>query len=190
MSALFGFDLLRVIATERAAVGIDYAHCHAPGDSEIEKLFFVALEYVISSGDGRLYSSVRLAESPEQEEAARAKVLSYVDEIDLPDGSKLKLCDTTTMIVRPQVDIDGWRVDFLIHVLSQDPVTDEVSWKRLIVECDGHDFHERTKEQAARDRARDRSVTMNGYTIFRFTGSELWRDPIRCVDQVIDWGMK
>jgi very-short-patch-repair endonuclease len=48
--------------------------------------------------------------------------------------------------------------------------------KHLIVECDGHDFHDRTKEQASKDRARDRALQSLGYRVYRYTGSDLWRD--------------
>lgn len=58
---------------------------------------------------------------------------------------------------------------------------------RLVVECDGHDFHERTKDQAERDRSRDRMFQEKGWGIFRFTGSEIWRDPMGCAMQVADW---
>jgi hypothetical protein len=44
------------------------------------------------------------------------------------------------------------------------------------VECDGHDFHERTPEQAQRDKARDRAVQAIGVHVARFTGAEITRD--------------
>lgn len=50
----------------------------------------------------------------------------------------------------------------------------------LALECDGHDFHERTKEQAARDRSRDRFLQSKDIPILRFTGSEIHRNPIDC----------
>ena len=52
---------------------------------------------------------------------------------------------------------------------------------RLVIECDGHEWHEKTKEQAAADRKRDRLFVKNGYAVMRFTGSEIWRDPMECV---------
>lgn len=53
----------------------------------------------------------------------------------------------------------------------------------VIVETDGHDFHERTKEQAARDRERDRILGLNGWPLLRFTGSEIWKNPKACAAQ-------
>lgn len=55
--------------------------------------------------------------------------------------------------------------------------------RKLIIECDGHDFHERTKEQAAKDRARDRDMTAAGFPIMRFTGSEIHKNAAACAQQ-------
>lgn len=55
---------------------------------------------------------------------------------------------------------------------------------RIAVELDGHNFHERTKEQAARDKSRDRGLTAHGWKPIRFKGSEVWANPGRCVGEV------
>lgn len=78
--------------------------------------------------------------------------------------------------VQTQAQIGSYRVDFLL-------TPPEVK-RRYVIECDGHDFHERTKEQAARDRARDRDLVSDGYVVLRFTGSEIWRDPWGCAMDV------
>lgn len=80
--------------------------------------------------------------------------------------------------VYPQHKAGDYRLDFAIEVT----VGDKSVW--LGVECDGHDFHERTKEQAARDKLRDRTLTSAGYRMLRFTGSEIHRDNMGCVLQV------
>jgi very-short-patch-repair endonuclease len=56
---------------------------------------------------------------------------------------------------------------------------------KVAVELDGHDFHERSPEQAAHDRSRERTITRHGYTVFRFTGSEVFRNPRKCVEEVV-----
>ena len=71
-----------------------------------------------------------------------------------------------------------FRPDFLVTAQIQDKEA------RIAIECDGHDYHERTKEQAAYDKARDRALTAAGYTMLRFTGSEIWRDPTACAEEV------
>jgi hypothetical protein len=57
----------------------------------------------------------------------------------------------------------------------------------VAVECDGHDFHDRTKEQASSDRARDRSLQSAGWIVARFTGRDIRRDPAACAREA--WGM-
>lgn len=83
--------------------------------------------------------------------------------------------------MKQQVEIGRYRVDFVVWYYRDTP--DQIA---VVVECDGHDFHERTKEQARRDKSRDRFLQARGYFVLRFTGSELWADPAECVSEVID----
>lgn len=54
---------------------------------------------------------------------------------------------------------------------------------RLIIELDGHEYHS-TKEQLEKDTIRQRYLTRAGYSVIRFTGREINRDPAACVDEV------
>lgn len=74
----------------------------------------------------------------------------------------------------PQHPTEGYRLDFAV-------VSEGV---RIAIECDGHDFHERTKEQAAHDRRRDRALTAAGWIVMRFTGSEIHADADSCAREV------
>lgn len=79
--------------------------------------------------------------------------------------------------VVPQYNWKGFRIDFALcceHL--EGPV---------FIECDGHDFHERTKEQASRDRSKDRAIQEAGIVVLRFTGSEIYRSPNDCAAQAI-----
>lgn len=55
----------------------------------------------------------------------------------------------------------------------------------LVVECDGHEFHDRTREQASHDRARDRAMAFAGLQVFRFTGSDIYRGPMKCAREAL-----
>jgi len=55
----------------------------------------------------------------------------------------------------------------------------------VIVECDGHEFHEKTREQVARDKARQRDLQIDGYHVIRFAGSEVFKDPAACAGDVL-----
>ncbi|WP_155262929.1 endonuclease domain-containing protein [Sphingomonas segetis] len=87
-------------------------------------------------------------------------------------------------VIYPQHRVAGYRLDFAVKVENGT----NVSW--IAVECDGHDFHERTKEQAARDKARDRFLTTAGFRILRFTGSEIYANPMGCALQVSELAAK
>jgi len=56
----------------------------------------------------------------------------------------------------------------------------------IAVECDGHDYHERTRRQAAYDRSRDRYMQGTGLEVYRFTGSEIVAAPHICAWEVLD----
>lgn len=85
------------------------------------------------------------------------------------------------MHVYPQVSIDGYRLDFLIADLRKDGVA-----RYTVVECDGHDFHERTKQQASHDKARDRHFQRKGWKVIRFTGSDIWRCPVSAASDAFE----
>ena len=82
--------------------------------------------------------------------------------------------------VIPQFLIDRYRADFRISYEFYGTVA---HW---VVECDGHAFHERTKEQAKRDRRRDRELQALDYRVLRFTGSEINADPNGCAMEVLN----
>lgn len=83
--------------------------------------------------------------------------------------------------IYPQVQIGDYRVDVYLEAFDQES---ERRWLRLAIECDGHNFHEITKEQARRDKRRDRWLKSQGVTVLRFAGSEIWADPEACWDEV------
>ena len=56
----------------------------------------------------------------------------------------------------------------------------------MVIECDGHNFHERTKEQASSDKERDRTLQKFGLLVFRYTGSDIWGDVFGCAHEALD----
>jgi len=88
-----------------------------------------------------------------------------------------------TVINQAEIDCYGkkYRVDFLIIVTD---FRDHEDMIKVVVECDGHEFHEKTKEQSTRDKKRDREMLACGYRVLRFTGQEIWKDAMRCAKEV------
>lgn len=177
MSRSFGFDLLSEQAADIVAADVAALEGYWPfGDTPIEKLFSASLFTYLRIGLHELKNDAYFCTKQE-----------FVDSL-LESEQR-----AGQMVVQTQAQLPDWRVDFLIYCYADWPRFETYrphGWRKLIVECDGHDFHERTKEQAAKDRARDREAQASGYEIFRFTGSELWKDPMGCVKQVIAWGDK
>jgi very-short-patch-repair endonuclease len=128
-------------------------------DSPIERLFRIAFEMGLGPCMPNLGQLVETPEAPE--------------DADLGGWDIGLWCQHRVL---------DWPVDFLVGT------TDGNGKKRFaVIECDGHDFHERTKEQAKRDRSRDRRLQAAGYRVFRFTGSELYRNTLACACEVINW---
>lgn len=169
------YNKILIAAADGAAADADMIHERAPGESPIEEYFFTAL--YVTAKYVRPY--------------VRTDVLTKDSLWARPIEALMN-----DIVVFPQAKIGKYRIDFLIAIYDfcvadlderHNWIYDEKHWKYLVVECDGHDFHERTKEQAAKDRRRDRELGLQGYKVFRFTGSEIWRDPIKCATDVILW---
>jgi very-short-patch-repair endonuclease len=73
--------------------------------------------------------------------------------------------------IKDQVPIGIYIVDFLIN-------------DKFIVEIDGHEWH-KTKAQRYDDYSRSRNLLRLGYTVIRFTGSEVFVDPRKCAVEML-----
>lgn len=74
-----------------------------------------------------------------------------------------------------------YRADFLVRIYMEGKFHD------IIIECDGHEFHEKTKEQASRDKKRDRELSKLGLTILRFSGSDIYSKTEECAQEIEDF---
>lgn len=73
--------------------------------------------------------------------------------------------------VQPQFEVGPYRIDLAL------------SDAKLAIECDGKDFHS-TPAQVAHDQKRSAFLTLCGWTVLRFTGSQIHRSIGACVDRV------
>lgn len=152
-------------ATEEAFYHIDRSTC----ESEIERLMIAAF-----------YSEqISPTRWPQPFVFATAGHRTYEDMAATAKATLAYGHQNIEMVVIPQTIIDPYRADFICFGLD---VRQQVG--ALAVECDGHAFHEKTKEQAQRDKFRDRCFISNDIPVMRFTGSEIWRDATDCVGEV------
>ena len=76
-----------------------------------------------------------------------------------------------------KTDNNIYRVDFEIKEYTKG--------LKIVVECDGHDFHEKTKEQVIQRDNRDYELKMAGYEVFHFSGSEIFNAPLASATKVL-----
>jgi very-short-patch-repair endonuclease len=107
--------------------------------------------------------------------------------------------DIDGVTIEPQKVIGNYRVDFLIEFVERGPdlgtppnmdlcltpLGTKTVRPTLVIECDGHEYHNRTKDQVRRDRSRDRKLQAMGYRVFRYTGAEIWEDVVECAREAI-----
>jgi len=88
------------------------------------------------------------------------------------------------LIVQPgipdlEVEGRGVRPDVLIWVPSDDSV-------RIVVECDGFQHHSE-KGVFIHDRKRDRALKAKGYEVLRYSGTEIYSDPVAASMDLADY---
>lgn len=88
---------------------------------------------------------------------------------DLRDSKQIRACLYAAVRCR------SYKLDFVF----------QYAHALLAIECDGHDFHDRTKQQASSDRARDRELLLLGVPTIRFTGSDIHTDANRCAVEAL-----
>lgn len=93
--------------------------------------------------------------------------------------------DTATypegLYIEPQASVGTYRVDFRIQRIVLG-----LSIPSVIVELDGHDFHDKDKKQRAYEKGRDRFLVKQGYKVLHYTGSEVVADPFRVAWEALD----
>jgi very-short-patch-repair endonuclease len=78
-------------------------------------------------------------------------------------------------VLFPQVPILNYRVDFVAALSCSAMIAGGHAPARLVVECDGRDFHG-AGDQQDRDQRREDDLQAAGWEVVRFSGSSLNRD--------------
>ncbi len=73
-----------------------------------------------------------------------------------------------------QVWISSYRVDFLVRS------------KNIVIELDGHEYHS-SRQHRTKDAQRERYLQRLGYSVVRFTGTEINSNPQKCVQEVVEF---
>lgn len=121
-----------------------------------------------------------------------AVFLAWWNAVDFIEAGRSGTCDCLTLAPQVVVSVGDamYRPDFVVWPADTDTMFEGdamgISFPRIAIELDGHDYHERTREQVIQRNQRDRAFQNAGWTVFHFSGSELVKDPERCVREVRD----
>jgi hypothetical protein len=176
----------RVPTSDKALQGVlelymsarpDFARAFARCESPIEQLFLVAVARLAlkHGSDGAYFGDA----------AADVAMFrsSYGEDGICDDDIVLLHQSTWTMVLQqPSIEVEEGTIRPDFAVISIDAVDGvHVITGKTAVELDGHEWHERTKEQARSDRQRDRRLLRAGWHVARFTGSEIHEDVDACL---------
>jgi len=154
-----------VVGPDGASEAEAVRHCYAAAISRPDAW---ARERAQSRDD-----SFARCESPVEKKMLQA----FFDAGFQPDRETHVAVHPSGLALKQQAPIGRYRVDFALYTLKGTPIG---------IEVDGHNFHDRTKEQVARDKARDRAMVAEGWTVLRFSGSEVHCGAAECVKQVLE----
>lgn len=152
--------------------------------------------HILERAATNLSSAYDLCESPIERAFLEALIIKSVGrryEITFPfdaeDGAAFLGDFPCSLKITPQWKLKKYRADFLLEFNTPNfgVDTSQNITRRVIVECDGHDFHEKTKDQAKRDKAKDRAITGSGIPVLRYTGSEIYSDPFKAAEETLEF---
>lgn len=141
-------------------------HCDSPIERRLAKALAAVLSDVESAG-------MKVLALPPMQYEITSQLPTGAFAFLIPQA-RIDGCETT-------FDDDGsdwsYRIDFLFVVGPRPAFR-----KAIAIECDGHEWHEKTKEQVARDKRRDRRLLADGIPSVRFSGAEIHANAEECAE--------
>lgn len=83
------------------------------------------------------------------------------------------------------IDFEFEADEYLTHLIFGEEIKNEKF--KLAIECDGYEFHQKTKEQVQRDNEREYDLKMAGYEVLRFSGTQIYNDPLKCAKDTYNY---
>lgn len=108
----------------------------------------------------------------------RHKIISPIEQMLYVDLRCLSVIHSMYDGIRivPQHQVGKYRADFMIAHGEN----------KLIVECDGHVWHETTEQARREEKERDRFLSKHGYVVFHYTGKEIKENPLKIAGEIFD----
>lgn len=140
--------------------------------SPIELKFFIAMVYFMETYGSFVCSEIAEDGFYTERHGKRFRIYS----------SPFTRKSEAWLYVKYQEPVGKYRIDFMLELCI-----DKLDKIQIALELDGHDFHEKTKQQASHDRKRDRDLLSVGISTIRFTGSDIHNDVEGCVKYTLSY---
>ena len=178
---------------------------------EVQQLEMHTTNFILANSYLSLYEKLNAAssftKSPIEKALLHALIIRGIDKaqrVNVSNGlekipykfGEITYCNKLSIV--SQYQVGNYKVDFFI--LYEDIFHQSIAESNrfplsifkipsLIVECDGHDFHERTKQQISNDKKREREIQKlkSEIPIFRFSGSDIWKDVFAVADEILNY---
>ena len=86
------------------------------------------------------------------------------------------------------IDFEFEADDYLTSLIFEDKLKNKNF--KLAIECDGYEFHQKTKEQVQHDNEREYNLKMAGYEVLRFSGTQIYNNPLKCAEDTYNYIIK
>src|SRR3990167_5718970 len=108
----------------------------------------------------------------------------------------VECCQFRLVTLEPQYKVGSFYADFYVNCLDYFvnewpslPIeiyrAIEQDLPKILVEIDGHKWHEKSLDQVEADKQRERFFIAHGYTVIRFTAREVFKNPVACVMEIL-----
>lgn len=146
--------------------------------------FITKVSEIVGNYESEIFSIGCWQEMPDLKIDSPIEMLFYVAINALRKINRMDGDSGVTVSIQPQRKIEKYRVDF---VVSEIDWRKEKTNKSVIVECDGHEFHEKDEKARRYEKQRDRKLQSLGWKIFRFTGKEITDNPVMVAAEVLSF---
>jgi len=113
------------------------------------------------------------------------RITSPIEQIFLMEWKYSKAEERFNVKINPRKKVrtigGAFEIDFLIKS------SDDQTKLELAIELDGHEFHEKTKDQVIKDKRKERAIVTSGFPVLRFSGAEIVRNVRACVEEIISY---
>ena len=86
--------------------------------------------------------------------------------------------------ITPQYEINDGEKTYFVDLFL---LLESKEFIKIAVECDGYEFHQKTKQQVKHDNEREMRIKLLGYDVLRFSGTQIYENPIKCANDIFDY---